>query len=564
MKRIRTGIIAAAVVATAVPLALAPAASAVTPASAVAITTGAFHTCVLTSSGGMKCWGNNSYGRLGDGTTTSRSTPVDVTGLTSGVLAIAARPSSIHTCALTPPGGVKCWGSNNRGQLGDGTTTPRLTPVDVSGLTSGVTAISAGHFHTCALTSSGGVKCWGYNQWGQLGSPAPTDSYLPVDVSGLSSVTAISAGWDATCALTSQGGVQCWGRNDVGQLGNNTTIDSSTPVDVSGLSSGVTAISVGNKQACALTSLGGVKCWGTNSVGQLGNGTTTNSPTPVDVSGLTSGVSAVSAGGGHTCAVTTSGGANCWGNNNTGQLGNGAVVNPEMCTVPGYSTAPCSTTPVDVSGLASGVSAISTGLGFTCAVTTAGGAKCWGSNSDGQLGDGTTTNSSTPVGVSGFPNYVPVATFTSSCSGLICGFVDTSTDVDGVISSRSWNFGDGSPTVAGATVSHAYALGGMYSAVLTVTDDGGAIATVSKSVTVTPWNLTVSGTKVKSINYAYLVWNAAATAQSIDVYRNGSLVKTTSNTGTYTDSPPKGRGPYTYKVCPTGDTRCSNGATVSF
>ncbi len=355
-----------------------------------AISTGQAHACALTTGGGVQCWGNNGSGELGDGTTTDQHTPVNVSGLTKGVKAIAA--GSDHTCALTTAGGVKCWGNNGNGGLGDGTYTDRLKPVNVSGLASGISAITAGDEQTCALTTAGGMKCWGYNDLGELGDGTTTDRPKPVDVSGLASgVIAISAGYDHTCALTT-GGVKCWGANDYGQLGDGTTTEADTPVDVSGLASDINAISAGTEHTCALNTGGGVQCWGFNDSGQVGNGTTDEADTPVDVSGLASGVSAISAGGIHTCALTDGGGVKCWGSNDLGQLGDGTPV---------WRTAP-----VDVSGLTSGISAIAAGWMFTCALTTGGGVQCWGDNSYGQLGNDTTDTSNTPVDVSGLSSGV--------------------------------------------------------------------------------------------------------------------------------------------------------------
>jgi alpha-tubulin suppressor-like RCC1 family protein len=336
-----------------------------------AIAVGDMHTCALTTSGGVKCWGYNSQGQLGDGTLYDSMTPVDVTGLTSGVQAISS--GSGHACALTTGGGVKCWGGNGVAQLGDGTTTNHATPVDVTGLTSGVQAIATGTFHTCALTTMGGIKCWGYNDHGQLGDGTTTNSAALVDVSGLTSgVKAIAAGYFHTCALTTNGGVKCWGRNDSGQLGNETQTDQLTPVGVTGLTSGVQVVSAGGSHTCALTTGGGAKCWGYNEVGQLGDGTTNTRPTPGDVSGLTSAVQTISAGGNHTCAVTTGGAAKCWGYNEVGKLGDGTPTKSAL--------------PVDVTGLSAGVKAISAREWHTCALTTAGGVKCWGGNQWGQLG----------------------------------------------------------------------------------------------------------------------------------------------------------------------------------
>lgn len=298
-----------------------------------AISTGSWHTCDLTDAGGVRCWGQNNNGQLGDGTTNGSSAPVDATGLVTGVRVIAA--GAIHTCALTNSGGVKCWGHNGQGRLGDGTTTKRLTPVDVYGLTSGVSAISAGTWHTCALMNTGGVKCWGWNGNGQLGDGSQSEQHTPVDVSGLASgVCAITAGHSHTCALMNTGAIKCWGENEYGQLGDGTTAERYVPTDVSGLTNEMAAISAGGEHTCAISVASEVQCWGNNSAGQLGNGTTTIAYTPVNVVGLSGSVSDIAAGYSHTCALIDSSTVKCWGENMSGQLG----VNP------GWS-------PVDVSGL---------------------------------------------------------------------------------------------------------------------------------------------------------------------------------------------------------------------
>ncbi|PKO19145.1 MAG: hypothetical protein CVU39_00920 [Chloroflexi bacterium HGW-Chloroflexi-10] len=297
-----------------------------------AISAGDYHICALTTGGGVKCWGDNQYGQLGNGTANNSSTPVNVSGLSSGVIAISAGTS--HSCALTSDGGVKCWGWNEGGQLGIGTLTNSSIPATVSGLGSGVMAIASGLGHSCALNRNGEVKCWGYNEYGQLGNNSTADSLIPVSVSGLRGVSGISAANLHTCALTNSGAVYCWGLNDVGELGNGSTTNASQPVMVSGLSSGITAISAGGFQTCSLTQNAGVNCWGDNTYGQVGDGTNTHRSTPVTVSSLSSGVSVVSAGNMHTCALKTNGEMKCWGHNNAGQLGNGTLTD--------------STTPVDV------------------------------------------------------------------------------------------------------------------------------------------------------------------------------------------------------------------------
>ena len=229
----------------------------------VSISAGGSHVCALTAGGGVKCWGWNAGGQLGDGTTTNRYVPTDVSGLSSGVAAISAR--GLHTCALTTQGGVKCWGWNTSGELGDGTTSTRLTPVDVVGLTSGVTSISTGQSHTCALTKANGLKCWGDNLYGELGDTTTTNRLTPTDVAGLSSgVASFTTGGYHTCAVLIGGSVKCWGYNGYGQIGDGTTtVAQPNPTAVTGLASGVVKVAGGTYYTCALTTQSAVKYrWG--------------------------------------------------------------------------------------------------------------------------------------------------------------------------------------------------------------------------------------------------------------------------------------------------------------
>ena len=341
-------------------------------AGVASIIAGDSHSCALTSGGGVRCWGDNTFGQLGDGSSTARNSVIDVTGLASGVNSIAA--GDFHTCALTTQGAAKCWGSNGSGQLGDSSITNKSVPSDVTGLASGTTALVAGDFHTCALTSTGGVKCWGYNNYGQLGDSSNVSRLLPVAVSGFetSGATAVAAGDYHTCALTAGGGVKCWGYNNNGQLGDSSTSNRNTPTNVTGLSSGVVGISAGGAQTCARLSDGSAKCWGYNNYGQLGDSTNANKNSPTNVTGLTSGVLAIEVGYRHACVIVTGGGVKCWGYNISGQLGDGTTTNRSS--------------PTNVSGLTSGVGALAVGDNHTCAVTAAGGAKCWGAGQNGQLG----------------------------------------------------------------------------------------------------------------------------------------------------------------------------------
>jgi RHS repeat-associated protein len=349
---------------------------------------GQYHSLALKSDGTAWAWGYNVDGELGDGTTTNRTAPVQVSGLT-GVSAIAA--GNLHSLALTSGGVVKSWGSNVYGQLGDGTTTGRKTPVQVTGLT-GITAVAGGNYHSLALRADGTVAAWGLNNAGQLGDGTTTSRTVPVSVQGLSGVVAIAAGGlpgfaGHSVALKGDGTVWTWGYGKHGQLGNGSMSSSTTPLKVAGLS-GVVAIAAKGDNTYALKGDGTVWAWGDDGYGQLGNTGVQGSQSTVPVQVAISGVAAIAAGGTHALALKSDGTAWGWGNNNTGQLGDGGACG-KTCT-----------TPVKISSL-SNAAVLAAGYVHSLAALSDGTVKAWGRNAEGELGDGTTTVRLTPVTTSG-------------------------------------------------------------------------------------------------------------------------------------------------------------------
>ncbi|HKE49691.1 MAG TPA: hypothetical protein VKB52_16615 [Rhodanobacteraceae bacterium] len=320
------------------------------------------------SAGALSCWGDNSYGQLGDGTYISRGSPVPLA--TPGVVD-AVSLNGAHTCAVVD-GGAVCWGANDWGELGDGTFATRPTPFGVSGLSSGVSAVGVGTTHSCAIAGAGAVKCWGDGSYGMLGNNDTWPQPLPVDVIGLDAgASALALGYAHTCAIV-DGGAKCWG--GAGATGTGSTDDYVwTPTDVVGLTSGVTAISAHGNTTCAIAN-GGATCWGQGDGGQLGDGTLHNSNVPVAVLGLDSGVLAIDVSRDHVCALTTSG-MKCWGGNAFGQLGNGETSHDPVAA------------PIDATLVPADASGLGVGTYFSCFVRE-GAVSCWGNNQQGALGTG--------------------------------------------------------------------------------------------------------------------------------------------------------------------------------
>ena len=361
-------------------------------ATAVISAPGAFISLALTTSGEVLAWGRNTSGQLGDGTTTSRATPVQVPMPAAAILTGGLTAGATFTLAVVSYSAALGWGANNAGQLGDGTTVERRTPVDVTFPSGMVLAgITAGYSHSLAVDDVGVTYAWGANAQGQLGTGDTTAQDSPVPVSGFPTgtrIVAVTAGQFHSVALAEDGTVYAWGYNSQGQLGDGTTTQRLTPVEVTGFPAGtvVTAISSHNVHNIAVTSTGDVYTWGDNSSGQIGNGTTTIQTSAVQIP-LPNGGIAVNATAGalHTVAVTDDGSAYAWGYNLYGQLGDGTTTNA-------HTPVQVQTTDILVDADAGG--------NHTLAITDNGGAVAWGLGSNGQIGNGTTTtNSTTPVTV---------------------------------------------------------------------------------------------------------------------------------------------------------------------
>ena len=383
------------------------------------IAAGSSHSCMLIADGTVKCWGLNTSGQLGDQTLVLRKAPVAVkaaaTGATLLAKVTAIAVGDAHSCALISDGTVKCWGENGSGQLGNMSATNLDSKFPVAVHTSSVSAaplsnvraIALGGAHSCALLANGTVKCWGLNTFGQLGDGTAVIKKAPVSVrtssataTPLAGVAAIDAGTGHSCALLAAGTLRCWGLNASGQLGDATLVARSSPVVVRTSATvatalpTVTAISAGGSHSCALLAVGTVRCWGLNTSGQLGDATLVARSSPVvvrtsaAVATALPNVKAISTGSSHSCALLVGGTEKCWGLNTSGQLGDATL-------------APRSS-PVAVLGGLTNVRSIALGASHSCAFLATGTPKCWGENGSGQLGNNSATNAdaTTPVAVS--------------------------------------------------------------------------------------------------------------------------------------------------------------------
>ena len=344
----------------------------------------------------LYCWGQNSDGEIGDGTLKNANSRKPVKGLAPPA---AVGLGQLATCTCDLSGNAWCWGRNVEGELGIGSASTNSTvPVQFPGITDCL-QITGGANHTCLLHGDGTVSCWGNNDSGQAGQPTSANGSCsessgmtvpciaaPARVAGLTNASQIVAGEKYTCALNSDMTVACWGDNSAGQLGDGTNTSRATVAAVKNLASDVVELSAGRWDVCARHQSGSISCWGSNSSGQLGNGKTDSSSSPVSVADVADALQ-LATGLQHTCALRSGSRVSCWGGNSFGQLGNGTTTD--------------SLVPVDVIDLKQ-VNSIAAGSVFTCARSPTGAAFCWGEDLVNELGDGATTNQSQPVSVAGF------------------------------------------------------------------------------------------------------------------------------------------------------------------
>ena len=349
--------------------------------AAAAVTTGGTQTCSLRDDGSVQCWGRNNWGQFGNGSTAGTRAPAAAATTAGDWRELSTSGSA--TCGIRENGSLWCWGLNQYGQLGDGTRTNRKSPARV-GTSTKWTDVSVGWAHTCAVRQNGTAWCWGYNKVGQLGDDTTKVRTKPRKVVGdVGRWSSVVAGGFFSCGTTRDGKAWCWGANAFGQLGNGTRAGSRTPTAV-GFTSDWAEVDASWYSACGLKTTGELRCWGLNEQGQLGDGTRVNRVHPA-LAGGGAAYRDFSVGEAHVCGIGTDYALRCWGDNTYGQLGAGA---PALARQP--------VTPVQGDGWYS----VAAGWLHTCGVRQDGTTWCWGNNEYGQVGDGTATDRSSAVPVS--------------------------------------------------------------------------------------------------------------------------------------------------------------------
>ena len=342
--------------------------------STIRIAAGGLSTCAVDAKGAAKCWGDNVHGSLGIGSFTPETseTAVAVSGLSSGVRAIAGGPFA--QCAILLDGTARCWGRSLFGEIagaGSFESVDMPKPHDKTGLSNDVAQITFGVSFGCALTTKGRAKCWGLGGAGQLGTGVTDDEFAARDVAGLDEPAvhiAAAMGGLFACAVTVSGKVRCWGENGERQLGTKTPKDA-LPSPVEGLDPDVVAVGAGRAHACALYKNGGVACWGSNAKAQLGSGTTGPASPPQKVAGVET-ASKLFVGADHACAIVADGKTLCWGSNLAGEVGPGTGPLAPTITFPA----------------AFGAVAVAAGFNHTCAINAQNMVSCVGDGSRKQTG----------------------------------------------------------------------------------------------------------------------------------------------------------------------------------
>ncbi len=349
------------------------------------IATGGFHTCGIREGNTLWCWGDARFGDLGTGPAADQVLPQQITKPTAGWVSVTA--GHWHSCATRSDGTLWCWGDNSNGDLGIGTTTSVDRPDQVTTpAATGWASVAGGYYHTCATRTDGTLWCWGNNFDGQLGIGTTTGQDLPQQVT-----TPAATGWATvttgafhTCAARTDTTLWCWGLNDSGQLGTGTTVDQDLPQQVTTpAATGWATVTTGDSHTCAARTDTTLWCWGLNDSGQLGIGTTVDQDLPQQVTTpATTGWATVTAGSDTTCALRTHA-LRCWGANFSGELGIGNSTSQDL---PRRVLMPTST----------GWSSLATGDSHTCATHTGHTLWCWGGNYYGELGIGTTVSQALP------------------------------------------------------------------------------------------------------------------------------------------------------------------------